>query len=120
MKCFNHPEIDAVGICKSCARGICRECVSEVGTGIACRNRCEADVAALNKLVARGRTAYQRTSSTLLRTAIFLLLLGEVFLILGINSSIGSRPNYFLIIMGALFFVWGVLSFISARRIRKP
>ncbi|MGA2248287.1 MAG: B-box zinc finger protein [Verrucomicrobiota bacterium] len=30
MKCFNHPSVDAVALCKSCSRALCRECVGEV------------------------------------------------------------------------------------------
>ena len=116
MKCYNHPEIDAVGLCKSCGLGLCHECVSEVGTSISCKNRCEADVAALNELVQRGRTAYQKTSGTYLRSGIFILLLGLVFLLIGIASSINSQPNYFLLITGALFICWGISYFFSARR----
>ncbi len=26
MKCFNHPKEDAVAVCKSCGKGVCREC----------------------------------------------------------------------------------------------
>ncbi len=117
MKCYNHPEIDAVALCKSCARGLCHECISEVGTSISCKNRCEADVAAVSELLQRGRTAYQKTSNTYLRSGIFILLLGAVFLLIGIVSSVNSQPNYFLIITGALFVCWGISCLFSARRI---
>jgi hypothetical protein len=26
MKCFNHSTVDAVGVCKHCNKGLCREC----------------------------------------------------------------------------------------------
>lgn len=26
MKCFNHPKVDAVAVCKSCGKGVCQEC----------------------------------------------------------------------------------------------
>jgi len=116
VKCFNHSEVDAVGLCKSCGRGLCHECVSDVGMSISCKHRCEADVAVLNELVQRGRTVYQKTSRTYLRTGIFTLLLGAVFFLIGISSMLNSRPNFFLMVVGGLFVGWGISYFISAKR----
>ena len=31
MKCFNHHEHDAVGVCKYCMKGVCEQCATEVG-----------------------------------------------------------------------------------------
>ncbi len=36
MKCFNHPEQDAVMTCSSCGKGLCRECTVQKGTKIYC------------------------------------------------------------------------------------
>jgi hypothetical protein len=119
MKCYNHLEVDAVGLCKSCGRGLCHDCVSEVGTSISCKNRCESDVAAINEMLQRGRTAYQKTSSTMFRSGFFILLLGAVFLIIGLLTSMSSGPNYFLIVMGILFVAWGISHFVSARRLSQ-
>lgn len=53
MKCFYHAEADAVGTCKHCHRGICRECAAERDGGLACRGRCEVAVDQVNALIAR-------------------------------------------------------------------
>ena len=47
MKCFYHQDRDAVGICKSCERGVCAECAVDLGKGLACAGKCEDDVTAL-------------------------------------------------------------------------
>jgi hypothetical protein len=44
MKCFYHRERDALGICKSCLKGICDECAIGVGNSLACKERYEAEV----------------------------------------------------------------------------
>lgn len=44
MRCFYHPERNAVGICSSCHRGICDECAKEIGKSLACSGNCEEDV----------------------------------------------------------------------------
>ena len=41
MRCFYHQDREAVGLCKSCAKGVCAECAVDLGNALACRNRCE-------------------------------------------------------------------------------
>jgi predicted nucleic acid-binding Zn ribbon protein len=36
MRCFNHPERDAVGMCSQCSKATCRECVEDVGAELLC------------------------------------------------------------------------------------
>jgi hypothetical protein len=122
MKCFNHRTVDAVAQCKACGRALCPDCIAEVGRGCSCRDRCEADVAKLNDLVERGRTAYQKTGAMHFRSGLFTLLLGIPFVILGIvvlsTTGDGTWGIWFLL-MGILFAAWGVSQFISAKRISQ-
>ena len=53
MKCFYHPEADAVGTCKHCQRGICRTCAAEREGGLACKGRCESQVDQVSALIQR-------------------------------------------------------------------
>ena len=53
MRCFYHPAVEAVGSCKNCMRGLCRECASEREGGLACQGRCEAEVDAISGLIRR-------------------------------------------------------------------
>ena len=50
MQCFNHPEKAAIGICKACNKGLCAECASDLGHGLACRGIHEQKVEALQAL----------------------------------------------------------------------
>jgi hypothetical protein len=120
MKCFNHAAVDAVAVCKGCGRALCRECVVEVGRSCSCRNRCEADVATHNDLVERGRTAYQKTSATYFRSGIFTLLLGVMFLLIGlagVSKGTEGAWGYFPLVMGFVFAGWAVSHFVSAKRL---
>jgi hypothetical protein len=38
MKCFYHPDKDAVGICSQCGKGCCRACVEDVGGALLCKD----------------------------------------------------------------------------------
>jgi hypothetical protein len=44
MKCFYHPQQDALGICRACGKGLCGQCVVDLDRGLACRDRCEDSV----------------------------------------------------------------------------
>ncbi|MDA4136303.1 MAG: DUF2180 family protein [Thaumarchaeota archaeon] len=38
MKCYVHPNADAVGVCTSCGRGVCRRCAVRLGGKLYCRD----------------------------------------------------------------------------------
>ncbi len=79
MRCFYHDTVDAVAICKSCNRGVCHECAIEFTNGVACKNRCEAEVEAVNQIIDRSKTSYQNTSSAYSRNAVVYLMFAVVF-----------------------------------------
>lgn len=39
MQCFLHSTEAAVGICKSCGKGVCRTCAVKVDRGLACSDK---------------------------------------------------------------------------------
>ena len=122
MKCYSHSEAEAVAVCRSCGRALCRDCVTEVGLSCSCKGRCESMVAAMNDLVERGKTAYQKTSTLQLRNGIFVILLGVVLVSLAVHRfSVGdaSEWTYFFLAAGVLFAGMGIVSLISARRFRQ-
>lgn len=45
MKCFNHHDRDAFGICAVCGKGLCLECMQSLGNKIICRDKkCKNEV----------------------------------------------------------------------------
>jgi hypothetical protein len=44
MKCFNHKEKEAIGVCKYCHKGLCQDCAKDLIGGLACVDRCEDTV----------------------------------------------------------------------------
>ena len=122
MKCFYHQTIDAVALCKGCNRGLCPGCIAEVGLSSSCRNRCEADVATLNDLVERARTAYQKTSSAYFSNAVFGLLFGGVLLLLGgvgVARDTKGTWAFVLLVMGLLMAGWGASMLVAAKRFAR-
>lgn len=117
MKCFYHNSADAVAVCKNCNRGICLECAAEVSNGVACKNRCEIEVEAVNQLINRNKTAYQKTSSAYSRNALIFLLLGILFLgYSGINQTVNSSFDWFLLLGGIIFLIGAVFYFSLGRK----
>jgi hypothetical protein len=49
MQCFVHAPDAAIGTCKSCGKGVCRQCAIEVDRGLACSKQCEPFAAGLSR-----------------------------------------------------------------------
>lgn len=111
MICFNHADRAAVGICKSCQRGLCHECAFDLGKGLACKARCEGDVQQLIDLIEQN-ARYRNTSDFVMAgvrrnrivASSFYILMGAAFIAWGL-----SRPFMrFVAVLGTLFVVYGL------------
>lgn len=76
MECFVHEGETAVGICKNCSRGVCRTCAIDEGSGVACKGRCEAQVASIAGLVSRNVQVTQNTGGAITIQFVIFLLVG--------------------------------------------
>lgn len=68
MECFYHQGATAVGSCRSCLKGLCRDCAVELQGGLACRGRCEAMVEAVVASIQQS-ARFHGVSGGLLRSA---------------------------------------------------
>jgi hypothetical protein len=84
MKCYVHRPADAVGICRSCGRGLCPECAAEVGTALACRQRCEEDVRQLTETVRRQIQMMRPFGQTVATTATTYRIVRRLLLSIGV------------------------------------
>jgi hypothetical protein len=118
MKCFYHSQIDAVAICKNCSKGLCMECVADVGNGVACKGKCEAHVIAVNELIGRNHKSHERAASLYSKMAIWVALLGLSFTIAGfISWQKGGSASP--IVFGLIFLAGSILYYTSARKYRS-
>ncbi len=67
MECYYHDGVQACGICKSCNRGICKNCAAEVNNGIACKGKCEDKVVELDNLISSS-TEMQKPNMILMKS----------------------------------------------------
>lgn len=58
MQCFRHAPEEAVGLCKTCFKAVCRACAVDVGNGLACAGECERKVVELNEMWDRSAKIY--------------------------------------------------------------
>lgn len=123
MRCFYHGDVEAVAICKSCQRGICRDCYAEVGHSSACRNRCEPEVEKLDGLIARNQRAYQTNSATYRRGGFMLVAMGILFGGLGLYLARLGKDNTFpitfIVALAVVFALSGIAQFSAAKRWRE-
>jgi len=121
MRCFYHRDFDAVGVCKSCGRGLCPECAVIMDRGLACRGHCEADVQELTTLIKRNISMSPIVDSSIrgarrsrLFYAAFYLAMGVIF----IGFSVKTDIPYFLV-FGGLIIAFGLMALIRALRMPK-
>ena len=119
MKCFYDPSADAIGLCKSCGRGLSFEYLTDMGKGLACKDRCENDVSGLitmiNRSVASSATTNQilrRSSLTGYGSSVFLSVMGLIFTVTGLREP---RMD-FTLFLGLGFLAYGLWTFIRVRR----
>ena len=117
MVCYYHPSRQAVGICKHCQRGLCTDCVEEVDDILACKNRCEGKVHAINQLVERNLLQARRLESGYLRGAIFYFMAGAAFVAFGAYEIrwLGLQ-GIFLLLIGLFLLYAAVTNFIESRK----
>lgn len=122
MKCFNHDGRDAVGTCKSCGKGVCRECAVDMGKGLACRDRCEKDVSNVISLIDQnihfspvGKTVMGNVRKNTYVQASFLLAAGVVFFLTGLGTGrVAELPG----LLGMVFLIYGC--YVLWRGLRLP
>jgi hypothetical protein len=117
MRCFYHRDRDAVGACKSCGRGVCPECAFELPNGLACRGRCEDEVRALNRIIARNKTAYEKTGGAYVKTAVFYAAVGALLVAAGAANWRGMA--WMLLPAGLVCFVAAVLHYSTGQRFTR-
>jgi hypothetical protein len=120
MNCFNHRDVPAIGLCKSCLKGLCGDCAAELVNGLACKGSCEERANMINRMVdsnSRIVGAARRQTQT---STMFSLLMGIGFSVFAVWAYIefksGSFLPYLLGLMGIIMLVTGFLRLSRAQQ----
>lgn len=119
MNCFYHPEVSAIGVCKHCGRGLCGQCVAVVDDTLACKDRHEEKVRAVNLLADRSAVQAKRAGAGYVRNAVFYGLVGTLFAVFGAVQLrfLGLQAVFFMLI-GLFLLYAAVANFLESRKLR--
>jgi len=117
MKCYNHPESEAVGSCKHCCKGICTDCAKDSGWGLVCGPQCEEEVKMVRAMVERNRKMVPFAARNSIRSAIILFAMAAVFT--GFGIAIGGPMRVYMISFGLIMLVGGGFAVFNSRRLAK-
>jgi hypothetical protein len=106
MICFYHNDMAAVGVCKSCNRGLCADCAADEGSGLACKGRCEERVKQTTAMVDTSLKNYQSNQRMVSRAWVNSLLFASVFIGFGLYTSI-QELKFFMFAAGAVYVYMG-------------
>jgi hypothetical protein len=120
MNCYYHPDRPAVGVCKHCQRGLCSESAAVIEDVLACKNRHEEEVMALELLTARNLFQSRRVGATYMRTAIFYGLVGTLFAVFGwIQYRFLGLQALFFILIGLFLLYAAAANYFEGRKHKK-
>ncbi|NKF21209.1 hypothetical protein [Solimonas marina] len=114
MHCFTHQDVEAVGVCKACYKGLCTQCASDLGLGLACKGEHEQFVEATNALLSRSIRISSINKHGSFVVPGFYAFLGAAFLLSGIITKTKASP--FSIAMGCGFVVFAIITLVANRK----
>jgi hypothetical protein len=111
MNCFNHRDVAAVGLCKSCGKALCGDCLTELPNGLACKGACEPRVNMINRMLDTN-SRVMNVARHQVRTGGMLSLLmagGCATFAIWAHFETGGFLPYFLGMLAVVTFITGVL-----------
>jgi hypothetical protein len=115
MKCFQHNETDAIGICRHCHKGVCRQCAAVVDGCLACRYVCELKVEQANRMIAFNAQIISSRPRVQRAWSLVSLLAGAVLVGMGLRVHDGGG----LVVFGIMLGVFGVFQLLAIRTLSK-
>ncbi len=120
MICFQHKDNQSVGLCKSCGKGVCEDCVIEFSKGIACSQECEKDAKELIEMNERGKRIYgigdYKTNKIASGVLVWLLLSVAMWATVLIRFFSYNNIDYGTVMMATVFSIVTVIVYRSSKR----
>jgi hypothetical protein len=115
MKCFRHPDVDAVALCKQCCKALCAACAVEGQGGISCSGTCAEKVERQHTLLHGARQSLGAAAAALRRSAYFMAVAGAAMLVLGLVGDLSIATT-----MGAVLLAFGLFGTLKGRKFPRP
>lgn len=120
MVCYRHRENQSIGICKSCGKAVCADCVIEFPQGLACSTECEKDAKELITMNERGKKLYgigdYQTNKLASGVVIWLWLSGLMWIVAGLSYFFSAKPDYGSAAMAAVFSIITIIVYRASKR----
>lgn len=119
MNCYEHTNNSAKGLCKSCSKAVCEECIIEFDYGIVCSEKCRMYAVETEEVVERSKKIYGigKYKSNKLATGVWVWLLFSLGMwAMTIYDYFNDEVfNFMLLIMPVMFTVIAVLAYKSSK-----
>jgi len=117
MECFTHSAAQAIGVCKTCGKAICRTCAIDSGMFVTCSEICAKEAADVHEMNQRGKKIYGIGVAKKMPSGVIMwLLFAALFGGFGIYQSLrNQQPEWFLLLFGLLSLVVAFLGYKRAK-----
>ena len=116
MRCYQHKTEEAIGICKSCGKGICSVCCTDLNFAVVCSKKCEEAATVSHKITANAVTVYATQKKNRYLLPAYFMVIGIIMLVYGLITSISFN---FLVSIGIVLIIFAVLLFMVQMRYAK-
>lgn len=116
MRCYVHGNVEAVGTCRACSKGLCHECVADLGHAVSCRGNCEYTANLLHAQLVRSSVALQTQRKNRFLVPAFFIVMGLVFMLLAGDEGFGVNLGT---VMGSGFITFGIIVALIGQRYAK-
>ncbi len=113
MKCYNHNKIDAIGLCKTCSKGICIDCSEEIEFSLACKGKCIERAEMIDNMISNNSVTYSSHKKNKLFMPAFFCGMGAVILFAAYMNDRLFDP---FSLMGVLFIIFGIITLITTNK----
>jgi hypothetical protein len=123
MNCFNHSDKPAVGLCKSCLKALCKDCISERRNGLACKGSCEDRVDMINHMLDTNPQIVTAARRQQLTSGAMMLLMGIGFALFSIWAYFefeGSLLPYLFAFFAVVMLLTGALRLTRRQQYPPP
>ena len=113
MRCYEHRDEDAIGVCKSCGKAACPDCSEDTGHGIACSAACAGELWETDRLKDKQKQAYGMGLNPPIPASVSTyFFFGLILLLVGVYLTT-TRPgtDFLTFAMAAVFFVMSAGSY---------
>ncbi len=106
MHCYTHRDVEAIGVCGMCGRGLCTTCARETPSKLTCSDACTAEAASQKSIIDFSKRNVTLTKSMRFPSStIFMGSMGVLFLGWGLFEVLarGYTSDWFIIALGVMF-----------------